>query len=68
MIVMEFAADVVGFSLQAEHRELLEGGCLVGFKPEYHLLRFYPPLTIRRRDVDLLLGHLDLILGNINQQ
>ncbi|NIO67796.1 MAG: aminotransferase class III-fold pyridoxal phosphate-dependent enzyme, partial [Anaerolineae bacterium] len=62
MIAMEFESNDEHFSLASVYHELLERGFLVGYKPATNLLRFYPALTIREKDIAQLLENLDHVL------
>jgi len=61
MIALEFASEGEISALQAYH-QLLKRGFLAGCKPAANLLRFYPPLTIKREDLAQLVRSLDEIL------
>jgi acetylornithine aminotransferase len=65
MIAMEFGGGDERFSLASVYHELVARGFLVGFKPAANLLRFYPPLTIREKDIAQLLENLDTILESL---
>lgn len=62
VLALEFAS---GNKLNASwaYRQLLKEGFLVGCYPAANILRFDPPLTIERDDIDLLLQCIDSILN-----
>ncbi len=68
MIAMEFESNDEHFSLASVYHELLERGFLVGYKPATNLLRFYPALTIREKDIAQLLENLDHVLEALRQR
>jgi acetylornithine/succinyldiaminopimelate/putrescine aminotransferase len=62
MLALEFEPDAHP-PLRDVHQALLARGLLVGFKPQAHLFRFYPPLVIDEADIGRLIASLDEILG-----
>ncbi|MGD8998271.1 MAG: aspartate aminotransferase family protein [Anaerolineae bacterium] len=67
MIALEFDdADRDSLATLA-YRRLLERGFLVGCKPAFNILRFYPPLTIGTEDITRLLEELDRFLEEVHE-
>ena len=66
MTALEFHDDDLGSLARSTYRRLLDRGLLVGCKPAYNILRFYPPLTIDEADVGRLLEELDHALGQVH--
>ncbi|MGD9002315.1 MAG: aspartate aminotransferase family protein [Anaerolineae bacterium] len=67
MIALELRdADGASLAILA-HRRLLERGFLVGCKPAFNILRFFPPLKIGREDVAQLLKELDRFLEEVHK-
>jgi acetylornithine aminotransferase len=62
MLVVEFKKNERYFSLSDIYYKMMESGFIAGFKPEANLLRFYPPLTIKRIDIDNLISCMRRIL------
>jgi acetylornithine/N-succinyldiaminopimelate aminotransferase len=58
MLALELAPRIEP-ALATVHQRLLDAGFLVGFKPQHHLLRFYPPLTIDEEDVGRMAVELE---------
>jgi acetylornithine aminotransferase len=65
MIALEFKDDDRVSLATLTYRRLLEHGFLVGCKPAFNILRFYPPLTIGTDDIARLLDELDRFLGYV---
>jgi acetylornithine aminotransferase len=62
MIALEFKHDDRVSWATSTYRRLLEHGFLVGCKPAFNVVRFYPPLTIGEEDIARLLEELERIL------
>jgi acetylornithine/N-succinyldiaminopimelate aminotransferase len=58
MLALEFSNEVDGAYV---HDRLFENGLVVGYK--LNVLRFLPPLTIKRTHIDKLMGELDKLLS-----
>lgn len=54
MIAVEFEAEDVAV-LKSLNEYLIEKGFIVGYKPVFNLMRFYPSLTTTREDIDSLI-------------
>lgn len=54
MLALELAPRIEPALAMIHQHLLVDAGFLIGFKPQHHLLRFYPPLTIDDED----LGHM----------
>ncbi|MGD2147729.1 MAG: aspartate aminotransferase family protein [Anaerolineae bacterium] len=65
MIALEFRDDGCGSLTTSVYRRLLDRGLLVGCKPAFNLLRFYPPLTLAETDVGRLVEELDDALAGV---
>ena len=65
MIALEFRDDDKVSFATLTYRRLLEHGFLVGCKPAFNTLRFYPPLTIGKDDIARLLEELDRFLEQV---
>jgi acetylornithine aminotransferase len=66
MIALEFEDDDKVSLATLTYRRLLEHGFLVGCKPAFNTLRFYPPLTIGTDDIARLLEELDRFLESVH--
>jgi acetylornithine/N-succinyldiaminopimelate aminotransferase len=65
MISLEFKDDESSLAVTA-HRRLLGHGFLVGCKPVFNILRFYPPLTIGKDDIARLVEELGRFLERVH--
>jgi acetylornithine/succinyldiaminopimelate/putrescine aminotransferase len=59
MIALEFKHDDRLSWATSTYRRLLEHGFLVGCKPAFNVVRFYPPLTIGEEDIARLVEELE---------
>ena len=66
MAALELASEGKHSPLASAYRSLLERGFAVGYKPEAGILRFLPPLTINRDDIDALIGSLGDVLTGLS--
>lgn len=64
MIAVEFNNDP-NILLDSVFHQLLKRGFIIGFKPVASLFRFYPPLTINEKDIDLFIENFNDILQEI---
>ena len=65
MIGLELEANDERFSVASLYRDLLARRFLVGYTPAANLLRFYPALTIDKKDIAQLVENLDHILEEL---
>jgi acetylornithine aminotransferase len=61
LLALEFRPHE-GFSAASAYHALLEEGFLTGYYPAGNILRFDPPLTIKKEDINRLLDFMDQIL------
>ena len=66
MIALEFHDDDRGSLTTSTYHWLLDRSLLVGCKPAFNTLRFYPPLTIDEAEVGRLLEELDHALARVH--
>jgi acetylornithine aminotransferase len=59
MLAMELGNEL---NCESLFKRLLEKQILVGHQPAFNVLRFFPSLTIRKRDIDHLVSTLDALL------
>lgn len=57
MIAVEFRKEEQ-LLMEATFQHLFKEGFIIGYKPALNLIRFYPPLTITREDINLLMDAL----------
>ncbi|MFC2079142.1 aspartate aminotransferase family protein [Candidatus Bipolaricaulota bacterium] len=65
MIAIELEDESTNDRAVRVQEDLLQNGFLVGVTPALNLLRFYPPLTIKKRDIEALLTALENALAQI---
>jgi acetylornithine aminotransferase len=66
MIALEFKDDDRASLATLMYRRLLERGFLVGCKPAFNVVRFYPPLTIGTEDIARLVEQMDRFLERVH--
>jgi 4-aminobutyrate aminotransferase-like enzyme len=59
---MELEPEADQDALVQIHREMFEKGFIIGVKPAFFTLRFYPPLIIDKERIDQLVNALDEVL------
>ena len=47
------------------HRELFQAGFIIGVKPVFYTLRFYPPLIVEKEMIDALINALDVAFESL---
>ena len=55
MIAIEFENKAKAV-LESLNEHLIKKGFLVGYKPIYNLMRFYPSLTTNKEDIDSIIA------------
>lgn len=66
MIALELEQHHATCSVTSAYQELFHRGFLVGYKPHFHIIQFYPALTIEQQDIVNLVRNLDEVLGSLN--